>query len=379
MYHDHAVRLTRVTRVIGPALAVLLLAGVAALAIVPRLRPAGDDKLVTVHALVGSEKRSFLTDPEVVSVLARAGYRLVIDTAGSREITTRTDLDAYDLVFPANTPQADRIKQARGLTRSYSPFYSPMAIATFRPIADLLARAGVVHTDGPVATFDMHAYLKLVRDHTRWSDLPGADAVYPTDRSVLIASTDVRTSNSAALYLALVSYVANGDEVVTDRAAAERQAEFAAGLFERQGYLDNSTAEPFDEFLAMGMGKAPMVMIYEAQFLERVRAADGSIRPDMLLLYPEPTIFARHTVVPLTDTGDAVGKLLSTSPDLVRLAVRHGFRPSDPAAAAQARGQGAANAASAPPELVNTAEPPSQEISDLMIELIADAYRTGTG
>ncbi|WP_018502483.1 hypothetical protein [Parafrankia discariae] len=368
----------RPKRALAIALAVLLLAGIAALAVVPRLG-GSDGELTTVRALVGSEKRSFLNDPDVTAALADAGYRLEVDVAGSRDIATNRDLTGYDLVFPANTPQADRIRRDHGVTRSSMPFSSPMAIATFRPIADLLTRAGVVRTEGGTSYFELRAYLDLVAAGTRWSDLPGAAAVYRTDRSVLIGSTDVRTSNSAALYLALVSYVANGDEVVTDARTADRMADLAAGLFLRQGYLDATSAEPFDDFLSIGMGKVPLVMIYEAQFLERVRAADGSITPDMLLLYPTPTIYARHTVVPLTDAGNVVGTLLATDPGLIRLAVRHGFRPSDPAAAAAEREARASSGATGPAELVDVVEPPSQEISERMIDRIETRYEEGAG
>ena len=53
------------------------------------------------------------------------------------------------------------------------------------------------------------------------------------------------------------------------------------------------------------MGKSPMVMIYESQFIQRAAAADGSITPDMVLMYPDPTIFSKHTFVGLTPAGQA--------------------------------------------------------------------------
>ena len=43
-------------------------------------------------------------------------------------------------------------------------------------------------------------------------------------------------------------------------------------LFLRQGYVENSSEGPFDDYLVQGMGKAPMVMIYEAQYLARAAA-----------------------------------------------------------------------------------------------------------
>jgi hypothetical protein len=354
-------------RIVGLVLAGILALGVIGLVVLPRVG-SHDRALTVVRALVSSEKQPLLTDPDVTAELARAGYRLQVDTAGSREIATSRDLGGYDLAFPADSTQADRIKRDKKITRSYVPFFSPMAIATFRPIADLLTAAGVVRHG--TSLFDMKAYLGLVNAETRWSQLPGNTA-YRTDKSVLISSTDVRTSNSAALYLAIASYVANGDNVVSTAADADTIADRLAPLFLKQGYLDASTLDPFGDFLSIGIGKTPMVMIYEAQFAARALAKDGSITGEMVLLYPSPTIYAKHTVVPLTDRGDAVGRLLSTNPVLQHLAVRFGFRTSD---AAYLRSSAAARGVPPPAQIVNVVEPPTQEISERMIRKIEAKY-----
>ena len=77
----------------------------------------------------------------------------------------------------------------------------------------------MVHTTGGLTTLDVAAYMKLVDTNTRWKDLPG-NTTYPVNKSILITSTDVRKSNSAAMYLALTSYVANGDNIVENDAAS---------------------------------------------------------------------------------------------------------------------------------------------------------------
>jgi hypothetical protein len=41
-----------------------------------------------------------------------------------------------------------------------------------------------------------------------------------------------------------------------------------SSLFLRQGFQESSSAGPFEDDTTMGMGKAPLVMIYESQFLE---------------------------------------------------------------------------------------------------------------
>jgi hypothetical protein len=74
-------------------------------------------------------------------------------------------------------------------------------------------------------------------------------------------------------------------------------------LFLDQGYTQNSTQGPFDDYLALGMGNTPMVNIYEAQYVAQVIKGDGSIKPDMVLMYPSPTVLSKHT---LTGTADQV-------------------------------------------------------------------------
>ena len=75
-----------------------------------------------------------------------------------------------------------------------------MAIATWKPIVDLLTAAGVVNQRNGYLGFDVAKYMDLVKNDTRWSQLPNNTA-YPVNKSILVTTTDVRTSNSAAMYL----------------------------------------------------------------------------------------------------------------------------------------------------------------------------------
>ena len=136
-----------------------------------------------------------------------------MDTAGSRQIATTVDLSKYDFAFPAGEPAAQKIQNDHKAKTTYVPFYTPMAIATFKPIVQLLIAAGIAKDNGSYISFDVKNYLAKVAKNTRWSDIPG-NTTYPATKSVLITSTDIRTSNSAAMYLSLASYVANGNNIV---------------------------------------------------------------------------------------------------------------------------------------------------------------------
>jgi len=361
-----------VRRALSVGLAVLMAVGVAAAIFVSVTgggKDAGGD-LTEVRGVIGSEKQPFFRDPAVVKAFAAHGLKVAVDTAGSRDIASSTDLSKYDFAFPAGAQAAPPIKRKLKATREYGPFQTPMAIATFTEIAEVLQKAGVAKPiDGAKRQywrFDVKAYLDLVKRDTRWIDVPGNKA-YPARKSVLVSSTDVRTSNSAALYLAIASYVANSENVVAGSAKAVKIAREVAPLFVRQGYTEASTEGPFEDYLAIGAGKTPMVMVYESQFLARRASGDGSIRPGMVLMYPGPDIVTRHTLIPRTAAGDRVGRLLTEDPELQRLAARNGYRP---------RSQGAlekyliSKRVPVPPALVDVVEPPTYATLETMIKTI---------
>jgi len=362
-------------RVLGLALAALLGVGVLAAIVISIQSRAGNSptNLTIVRGVIGSEKLPYFSDPTLLKVFRDHGYDVRVDPAGSRQIAS-LDLSHYDFAFPAGAPAAEKIRLARHVNTSYSPFYTPMAIASFRPIADLLAGAGVAKDQGGYYTFDMSAYLQLVARNARWNELPNNTA-YSTGTSILITSTDVRTSNSAAMYLALASYVANANNIVEDPAQGATVLPKVEPLFLRQGFTETSSSGPFQDYLSIGIGKTPMVMIYEAQFVAQAALNDGSISKDMVLMYPTPTIYSKHTIVPLTANGDRVGRLLMTDPELQSLAIKYGFRTNDSSAFTKFT---TAHKVVLPPTLINVIEPPSYETLESMISTIEQHMKGAT-
>lgn len=212
-------------------------------------------------------------------------------------------------------------------------------------------------------TLDMQAFLDLVGKQTRWNQLPG-NTTYPVSKFVLITSTDVTTSNSAAMYASIASYVVNGNGVLTSPAEIDRVIGAVSPLFVQQGYTEQSSEAPFEDYLSIGIGKTPMVMIYESQFVARAAAHDGSIAKDMVLMYPNPDVLSKHTLVPLTERGDRVGQLLTNNRELQHLAVVFGFRTDKPsdfvAFVKDAR-------VSVDPQLLAIVEPPTYDTLEALI------------
>lgn len=355
-------------RIAAVGLAILLIIGVG-YGILSSARDTLGPGAVTLHGLIGSEKGPFFSDPRVAAALKRGGFVVNVSTAGSRQIAA-ANLSTEDFAFPAGVPAAEKIRVDHAGSKAVVPFYTPMAIATWKPIVDLLVAAHVATTSAGVTTMNVAAYMKLVDTNTRWKDLPG-NTTYPVNKSILVTSTDVRKSNSAAMYLALASYVANGDNIVENDAQVTPIMDRLAPLFLRQGFVASSSEEPFDDYLVQGIGKSPMVMIYESQFIQRAAAADGSITPQMVLMYPDPTIFSKHTFVGLTPNGIRLGDFLTTDPEMRSLATQYGFRTTDTAAFTKFV---ADHQLSVPASIINVIDPPTYEALESMITRLEAAY-----
>jgi hypothetical protein len=190
-----------------------------------------------------------------------------------------------DAAYAAGAHAAVKIAQTTGSKRTFTSFYTPMTVASWKSLIPVLEPSGLVsRKDGVFYIADTARLVGMMQKGTRWKDLLGNSA-YPVGKSVLVSSTDVRKSNSGGMYLALAAYIANGNNVVDNDADADKVAASMVGLFSKQGFQESSSAGPFEDYTAMGIGKAPLVMIYEQQFLEYVLSRPNP-NPDMVLLYP---------------------------------------------------------------------------------------------
>ena len=330
--------------------------------------------LLSIAGVIGSEKRAFFEDPDVKAALAKHGFEVKVDTAGSREIATTVDLKKYDFAFPSSSIAADKILQpASGRPRvtgkKYAVFSSPMAIATYQPIVDLLSASGIAKQVDGIWYFNVRKYVDLAHAGWRWTNIRG-NTTYPVNKRILITTTDPRTSNSAAMFLSIVSYAANHNSVVQSGADEKKVLPLVAPLFVNQGYTDNSSEGPFDDYLSLGMGKSPMVNIYEAQFVDA--AVQKKLKTGMVLMYPSPTIQSEHTLVSLNANGEKLGELLSKDPELQQLAARHGFRTADPDQFGTVVIRNNVKVAN---QVLDVADAPTYDTLETLLDEVSKAYR----
>lgn len=332
-------------------------------------------QIVTVSGLIGSEKQDFFNDSQVKSILeSKYKIRLDIQPAGSRSIATKGGkkgkADQYDFVFPSGSPTADKIKKDFKVQNAYRVFFTPMAVASWKPVVDVLEKNAIVKkTNNHYRIIDMGKLQDLMTQQTRWQDLPNNDS-FKVGRKVLIKSTNIASSNSASMYLSLASYLANNKSIVENDSQIAQVIPKVTPLFTGQGYMAGSSATPFEDYLNKGQGDSPLVMIYEAQFL--AQAQQGSVRPDMILLYPEPTIYTDHTLLAMNDNGKKLGEALTTDPDLQKLAIKYGFRNYNSQLAGEQFNQMLKDKKLdfVPTTLNEVIDPPSYEVLEKMISQI---------
>ena len=325
-----------------------------------------------LRGLVAVDVEPFFKDERVIKLLN--GNRLPVQVlrVGSRDMAGKL-AEGPDFFFASGVVAANMIvdaaRKANKPATQSSPFHTPLVVASWEPVAKILVANQMARPLGPrVYGLDMEKLTQAMLAKQRWRDLKGSGE-YAVSRSLLVSTTDIRRSNSAAMYLALTSQALNG-EVVSDRVKGAELALKLAELFKRQGFQENYVNGAFDDYLSIGMGKTPLAFIYESQMLAQAqKGKDGAgLRPEMVLMYPEPTIVNKLVLVAMNERGRKLADLLVANKELQAIALELGFRTGDPvafAAAAQKAGLAVET------QLKQVVDPPSFDVMFEMIDIVS--------
>ncbi|MBC7939086.1 MAG: hypothetical protein H7Z19_04860 [Chitinophagaceae bacterium] len=345
---------------------------------------------VELRGVISLDVETYFKDPRVIKILAAKRLPVNVVRVGSREMAARVvppnSEGGPDFMFPSGVVAANQVVDAaRKLNiaaTQVSPFFTPMVIASWEPIARILVANGMAKpmvdsgssggsgsgaggNPSKVYGVDMALLTQAMLARKKWKELKDAGG-YDVGRSVLVSTTDLRRSNSGALYLALTSYALEGD-VVSSLATARQSSLKLAELFKRQGYQENYVNGNFDDYVAIGIGKTPMAFIYENQLVAYALAKKG-VGADMVLMYPLPTIVNKVVFVALNPRAKALGDLLASDADLQGIAVEYGFRIADTERfVAAVKGTGLV----VEPRVTQVVDPPSSEIMAEMIDTVA--------
>jgi hypothetical protein len=321
-----------------------------------------------LKGIITSEKENFFRDERVKAILVKNGFDIQFERMASGKIAQATkvaDINNADFVFPSGIQTSEKVKTNFKGSQAYNVFYSPMVIATWTPIVDILKQNNVIKKVGDYEALDMESFMKLADNGVRWKDLKGSSA-YPVNKVVLVSSSDSRSSNAAKMYLALNSYVLNGNNVVSNNQDVDKVMPTLKRIIQAQGNRESSSTNMMSDYMSIGRGKVPMMFAYESEFLENA-FKNGGLGKDMQLIYPTPTVFTKHVLVAINPKAQALVELFKKDEELKKLAVEYGFRFEGDAGIVQKAKTVKVNI---PDVVVDVIDPPNYDVLDYMAELV---------
>ena len=252
-------------------------------------------------------KQSTYGNDSIIEALNKDHYAYTIN---SKEVSTYDALfgsdqrfyDYYKLSPDKEQKEADRY-QSKGGGIALS---TPIVIYSWKDVAEKLEAEGIVSVeDGVYYIKDMPKLLNYILEGKKWSDI-GLNLY----GSINIASTDPVTSSPGATYYGLLLSIMCENQVneQTIKENLPKLKEF----YEKSGYMNNTPADLFERYLKNGMGAYPMIVDYEKSLINfATENPNGfnTVKDDVVVLYPTPTIWNAHCVNTFTDNGEAFYKI----------------------------------------------------------------------
>lgn len=289
----------------------------------------GQPQKVRLKGLLGGEKIGlFESDAftrKMRSYALQMDYRKAGSFAMAEETARSHNQEGYDYLFPASQLASQYYKKLGGTLRQEEiVFNSPLVLYTRKPVAEALRKRGIVREQGGVSYLAMKPLAELIGRGTSWKEL-GLTDLYG---NIFVDTTDPNASNSGNTFLGLLANALNNNRVV-HKADVPALLPKIKAIYQQIGNMQTSSADMFSQFLRLGMGSFPIIAGYENQLLELSKQEAEvyqQVQDELVLLYPQPTTWASHVYLALTDQGKRGIEALK-SPNIQRMAWKnHGFR-----------------------------------------------------
>jgi hypothetical protein len=279
-----------------------------------------------IDGYLGGEKSGLFDDERFAGVMAKK-YALALryKKAGSIDMIS-APLENMDYLFPSNYTALELYKQKYGSAykRAEVVFNSPIVLYTRKSVAEIFKKQGWVHTEDETEYIDLSALINIILADTKWSDI-GFNELYG---NIYVIPTDPLKSNSGNMFAGLVANMLNRGEVATGE-SLETDGRELKRFFSKLGYLESSSADLFNSFLKTGIGAKPVIVGYESQILEfSIEHPEdwAYVKDDIVVLYPEPTVWSAHPFIALTENGNRVIDALLEKEIQTLAWETHGFR-----------------------------------------------------
>lgn len=296
--------------------------------------------LTDIYVATGGGKEDFIADQQVVNIMqSKYGLNVVYDSWSNGKLIVnplvREDgVSKYDLMFCSDQRFYDYYKLSPDKTKGEAERYTvlnggltlntPIVIYSWDTVVEALEKEQIVtQKDGVYYITDMDKLLNYILEGKKWSDI-GLDMLYG---SINIASTDPVTSSPGATYYGLLLSIMSGGTVTDEN--LEQNLPKLKEFYEKSGYMNNTPADLFENYLKTGMGGKPMIVDYEKSIVEFANSnPDGfnQVKDSIRILYPTPTIWNSHCIATFTEGGNEYYKAFEDK-EIQQIAwSKYGFR-----------------------------------------------------
>jgi Bacterial extracellular solute-binding protein len=335
---------------------------------VAQVEQAKNTKLV-INGVITSEKESFFKDERVKKIFADNNMEVGYERWASGKIAqvkTVAEFGKYgDFIFPSGIQTTEKVKSTLKGSQAYTIFYSPMVIATWKPIVDILGANGLLVKRQEYQALDMEKFFPLMQNKVKWKDLK-ANGEYPVNKVVLIYTTDARFSNASKMFMALSGYVYNKNEVITSEEQAQAVIPRIKQLMDSQGHRESSSTNMFADYTSIGMGKTPLIFSYESEYIEYAVKNKG-VADGMTILYPSPTLFTKHAMITTNEKALKLKDLLATNEDIKKIAAEYGFRFSGNNSLVE---KALSVGVTVPKTVVDIVDPPNYDVLETIVQAV---------
>lgn len=300
-------------------LAILAAIIIAILIIPPKADP------IELQGYLGGEKSGLLASTAFKEEMADE-HQLTFDykILGSYKMV-QTDYSSQDYLFPSSQLALELFERGGGTAvNDEIIFNTPIVLYSRKPIVDALMQEGIVSEREGVYYVDMEKLARKMADGVSWQ----AIGLSQLHGNLLVDTTDPNESNSGNMFLGVLANALNGNQTVNMSTVANIEEDLKK-IYDSLGYMQTSSSDMFTQFLRQGIGAFPIIAGYESQWLEFSKQEPevySSVKDDIYMLYPEPTVWSSHVYIALNEEAErGIDALLD--PDIQEMAWKeHGFR-----------------------------------------------------
>ena len=328
-------------QIIGIVIFVLIIVGVIGYKLLSNGGEIVDSNAKTIYVATGGGKEDFLAD-ERVNQIFRKKYKvspvfdswsngktvklpLIRESVGlgngdATGLTIRSEgASKYDALFTSDQRFYDYYRLSPNTEAGEADRYAvlegsltlntPIVIYSWGPIVDALIKEQIVTKgeDGVYYITDMVKLMNYILEGKKWSDI-GLPNLYGT---INISSTDPVTSSPGATYYGLLLAILSENHI-TDENLEGNLAKLKE-FYLKSGYMNNTPADLFESYLKTGMGGRPMIVDYEKSIIDFANSNPTgfeSVKNDIRVLYPSPTIWNSHCLAIFSEDGKLLYKAM---------------------------------------------------------------------